>query len=67
MKRRQKWIHIGYWQCVLSLGCGGGLGIWYHNSNLTLYLGPLVVDLDVPTRTWFAIVRDCAAKDALNK
>ena len=57
MKRRQKWIHIGPWQCVVSLGCGVGFGAWYHNSNLTLYLGPLVVDMDVPTRVWRAIAR----------
>ena len=60
MKRRQKWFRIGWWGGVASLGCGFGLGVCYHNSNLTVYLGPLALDLDVPTRTWLAIVRDQA-------
>ena len=53
----QKQFNIGRGYVVLTVGQGFGFGAIYHTCNLSLWIGPLVIDMTVPTPFWWAIVR----------
>lgn len=53
----QKRFSIGYWQCLFTAGQGWGIGLIYHTASLSIWLGPLVIDVTIPTPLWWRIVR----------
>ena len=54
---RQKRFNIGHWYCMFTVGQGFGLGFIYTTANLAVIIGPLMIDMTVPTPLWWAIVR----------
>ena len=49
---------IGRGYIMLTVGQGFGFGLVYHTCNMSVWLGPLVIDFTVPTPLWWAMVRE---------
>lgn len=52
----QKNFTIGRGYLMFTIGQGFGLGAIYTTANLTLIIGPLMIDVTVPTPLWWKIV-----------
>jgi len=55
--RWQRRLNIGRGYLMFTVGQGFGLGAIYTTCNLSLIIGPLMIDMTVPTPLWWELVR----------